>query len=105
MRNLWLSVPVGLMLSSFLRIVIFSTLNLVHQRWLAGFVFFGYVLLFGGLDSNEKKRVLLIGLSLHFLPHPDEQRALARKSLCESVAVQCCCPCRSCFNSSFFAAS
>lgn len=34
--------------------------------------------------------VLLIGLSLHFLPHPDEQRALARKSLCESVAVQCC---------------
>ena len=40
-RNLWLSVPVGLMLSSFLRIVIFSTLNLVHQRWLAGFVFFG----------------------------------------------------------------
>jgi diguanylate cyclase (GGDEF)-like protein/PAS domain S-box-containing protein len=34
--------------------------------------------------------VLLIGLSLHFLPHPDEQRAMARKSLCESVAVQCC---------------
>lgn len=34
--------------------------------------------------------VLLIGLSLHFLPNPDEQRSLARKSLCESVAVQCC---------------
>ncbi len=40
-RNLWLSVPVGLMISSFLRILIFSTLNLIDQRWLAGFVFFG----------------------------------------------------------------
>ena len=34
--------------------------------------------------------VLLIGLSLHFFPHPDAERARARKSLCESVAVQCC---------------
>ncbi|MCE9605258.1 MAG: diguanylate cyclase [Planctomycetia bacterium] len=34
--------------------------------------------------------VLLIGLSLHFFPHPDEQRAQARKTLCESVAIQCC---------------
>jgi len=34
--------------------------------------------------------VLLTTYSLRFFPNGDEQRALARKSICENVAVQCC---------------
>ena len=58
-RDLWLSVPAGLMISSFLRIIIFSTLNMVHQRWLAGFVFFG-VLAIGVVYSAWKGGIGLV---------------------------------------------
>lgn len=40
-RSLWLAVPAGLMIDVVIRILVFSTLNMIHQRWLAGFIFFG----------------------------------------------------------------
>ena len=39
-KNLWLSVPVGLMIAVFIRDVLFSTMNMVNQRWIGAFSFF-----------------------------------------------------------------
>jgi len=39
-KNMWLSVPVGLMVSVFIRDVLFSTMNMVNQRWIGAFSFF-----------------------------------------------------------------
>ena len=39
-KNMWLSVPVGLMVAVFIRDVLFSTMNMVNQRWIGAFSFF-----------------------------------------------------------------
>jgi hypothetical protein len=44
-RNLWLSVPSGLMISVVMRDVLFATMNMVQQRWISGFAFFGLLAL------------------------------------------------------------
>jgi hypothetical protein len=44
-RNIWLSVPAGLMISVVVRDVLFSTMNMVHQRWIGAFSFFGVLAL------------------------------------------------------------
>ncbi|MEN9748578.1 MAG: hypothetical protein RLZZ603_1270, partial [Actinomycetota bacterium] len=44
-RNMWLSVPAGLMISVVIRDVLFSTMNMVHQRWIGAFSFFGILAL------------------------------------------------------------
>ena len=44
-RNLWLSVPAGLMISVVIRDVLFATMNMVHQRWIGAFAFFGILAL------------------------------------------------------------
>jgi hypothetical protein len=44
-RNLWLSIPGGLMIAVVLRDVLFSTMNMVNQRWISGFAFFGILAL------------------------------------------------------------
>jgi hypothetical protein len=44
-RNLWLSVPAGLMISVVIRDVLFATMNMVHQRWIGAFALFGILAL------------------------------------------------------------
>lgn len=44
-RNLWLSVPSGLMISVVIRDLLFSTMNMVNQRWISAFAFFGVLAL------------------------------------------------------------
>lgn len=44
-RNLWLSLPAGLMISVVLRDVLFATLNMVNLRWMSAFMFFGILAL------------------------------------------------------------
>lgn len=44
-RNMWLGVPSGLMISVVLRDVLFATMNMVNQRWLSAFTFFGILAL------------------------------------------------------------
>ena len=44
-RKLWLSVPAGLMISVVIRDVLFATMNMVHQRWIGAFAFFGILAL------------------------------------------------------------
>lgn len=44
-RNLWLSLPAGLMIAVVLRDVLFATLNMVNLRWMSGFMFFGILAL------------------------------------------------------------
>jgi hypothetical protein len=44
-RNMWLSVPAGLMISVVIRDILFSTMNMVHQRWIGAFSFFGILAL------------------------------------------------------------
>jgi len=39
-RNLWLSIPAGLMIAVVVRDVLFATMNMVHQRWIGAFSFF-----------------------------------------------------------------
>ncbi len=68
----WRNVTIGGVLVALLAVLLYTgviptTITELAQLFasgmvVVGFVFFGYVLLFGGLDSNEKKRVLLIGL-------------------------------------------
>jgi len=41
LRNFWLSVPAGLMVSVVIRDVLFSVMNMVQQRWIGAFSFFG----------------------------------------------------------------
>jgi len=44
-RNLWLSVPAGLMIAVVARDFLFATMNMVHQRWIGAFSFFGILAL------------------------------------------------------------
>jgi hypothetical protein len=44
-RNMWLGIPSGLMISVVLRDVLFATMNMVNQRWLSAFTFFGILAL------------------------------------------------------------
>jgi hypothetical protein len=44
-RNMWLSVPAGLMIAVVIRDVLFAVMNMVHQRWIGAFSFFGILAL------------------------------------------------------------
>jgi hypothetical protein len=44
-RNLWLSVPAGLMITVVVRDVLFATMNMVNQRWIGAFALFGILAL------------------------------------------------------------
>ena len=44
-RNMWLSVPSGLMISVVLRDLLFATMNMLNERWLSAFTFFGILAL------------------------------------------------------------
>ena len=87
-RNLWLSVPAGLMIAVVLRDVLFSTMNMFNQRWISGFAFFGILalgLVVSAWQANRglyKNIILGTGISLlattstrviglQGTPHPD----------------------------------
>lgn len=70
-RDFWLSVPAGLMISVVVRDVLFSLMYLIHQRWIGAFSFFGVLALGlvasawqarGGLYKN-----MLLGAALAIL--------------------------------------
>ena len=70
-RNLWLSIPAGLMISVVLRDVLFALMNMVHQRWISAFSFYSILALGLVVSAWQARRglykALLLGAGLSIL--------------------------------------
>jgi hypothetical protein len=63
-RNLWLSIPAGLMISVVIRDVLFALMNMVHQRWISAFSFYGILALGLVISAWQASRGLYKSLLL-----------------------------------------